>query len=267
MAKNDIILLDGIIDQRTAEHLPSSSRDEVFEYLAFEQVLKDYDLSREELEHGWVDGADDGGIDGLFTIINGHLLRDPDTFAWPKRTASIDLIVITAKHHATFQQAPVNSLLATIPELLDLAHAKDELDGQYSGVLLAGRELFHLAYRRRAAARPTLSFRFIYASRGDQAAIAPNVSARALQVISVVQSLFSSSMASFDFVGAADLVRLYRRTPSFALSLPFLEYLSRSGDSYLLLTTLSHYAEFVRDDQGHLRRYLFDSNVRDFLAG
>ena len=56
MAKNDIVLLDGILDQRTAEGFPSQKSDEVFEYLAFEQVLKDYDLSREEIEGGWVDG-------------------------------------------------------------------------------------------------------------------------------------------------------------------------------------------------------------------
>ena len=64
MAKNDLVLLDGILDQRVTEGLPSPNLDEVFEFLVFEQVLKDYDLSREELDAGWVDGRDDGGIDG-----------------------------------------------------------------------------------------------------------------------------------------------------------------------------------------------------------
>ena len=50
MAKNDVILLDGIIDQRLAEGLPSNERDEVFEFLCLEQLLKDYDLSRDEIE-------------------------------------------------------------------------------------------------------------------------------------------------------------------------------------------------------------------------
>src|SRR5438477_11339221 len=48
--KNDIVLLDGILDQRIAESYPSRNSDEVFEYLAFEQILKDYDFSREEIE-------------------------------------------------------------------------------------------------------------------------------------------------------------------------------------------------------------------------
>ena len=124
MAKNDIVLLDGIIEQRVAERLPSQERDEVFEYLAFEQILKDFDLSRDEIESGWVDGRDDGGLDGFFTLVNGHLLRDPDTFAWPKSSALIDVVLITAKHHPTFQQVPLNNLLATIPELFDLGRDK-----------------------------------------------------------------------------------------------------------------------------------------------
>ena len=266
MAKNDIVLLDGILDQRVAEGLPSHQSDEVFEYLAFEQVLKDHDLSREEIESGWVDGRDDGGVDGFFTIVNGYLLRDPATFAWPKRSATLDVVIITAKHHATFQQAPLNNLLATLPELFDLGREKAELKGRYSDALLKARALFHLAYRRLAAITPALSFRFVYASRGDAAAVAENISARAAQIIEVAQSLFSSSCSTFDFLGATELVSLYRRTKTFSLSLPFVEYLSRSGDGYILLTRLVDYCAFVKDDNGHLRRYLFDSNVRDYLG-
>jgi AIPR protein len=257
---------DGILDQRAADGLPSHRGDEVFEFLVFEQVLKDYDLSREELESGWVDGRDDGGVDGFFTIVNGHLLRDVDVFAWPKRNATLEVVIVTAKHHATFQQAPLNSMVATLPELLDLGRDKTRLDGSYSDILLKARSLFHLAYRRLASISPTLSFRFVYASRGDPANVADNVRARANQVVAVTDALFSSSSATFDFVGATELVTLYRRTKTFSLALPFVEYLSRSGDSYVLVVRLTDYSSFVTDENGNLRRYLFDSNVRDYLG-
>lgn len=52
MAKNDVILIDGIVDQRVADGLPSAQRDEVFEFLVLEETLKDYDLSRDEIESG-----------------------------------------------------------------------------------------------------------------------------------------------------------------------------------------------------------------------
>jgi hypothetical protein len=52
MAKNDSILIDGIISQRAADRKPSEDKGEVFEYFAFEQILKEYDLSEEELAAG-----------------------------------------------------------------------------------------------------------------------------------------------------------------------------------------------------------------------
>lgn len=265
MAKNDLVLLDGIIEQRLTENLPSGNLDEVFEFLAFEELLKDYDLSVEEIDAGWVDGRNDGGIDGFFTLVNGHLLRDAEAFNWPRRNASIDVWIITAKHHATFQQAPLNSLLASLPELLDLSVEKDHLCDAYSEVLIKARSLLHLAYRRLASVRPTLCFRFAYVSRGDSAIVAENVRARANQIVVLTKSLFSACSAQFDFVGASELVGLYRRTKKFSLDLPFLEYLVRGQNSYALLTRLDNFCHFV-SDEGHLRRYLFDSNVRDYLG-
>ena len=44
MAKNDLILIDSIIEERVSNKLPSDKKDEVFEFLAYEQVLKEYDL-------------------------------------------------------------------------------------------------------------------------------------------------------------------------------------------------------------------------------
>ena len=69
MAKNDVILLDGIIDQRVADNYPSDQRGEVFELFALEELLKDNDLSSEEIESGWIDGQGDGGsMDFIFLL-------------------------------------------------------------------------------------------------------------------------------------------------------------------------------------------------------
>jgi hypothetical protein len=266
MAKNDTILLDGVIGQRVADALPSNRIDEVFEFLAFEQLLKDYDLSREEIESGWVDGRDDGSIDGFYTFVNGHLVRDPNNFAWPKRHAEIEVWILVCKHHDTFQQQPLNALQASISELFDLSTDNTNLTGSYSKEILESRAIFDIAYRRLSPASPVLSIHFAYVSRGDASAVAENVQARANQVVEVTQSLFSCSTIRLEFVGASELVSLYRRTKKFSIELPVLEYLSRGQSGYVVLTDLEEYARFVTDDGGNLRRYLFDSNVRDFLG-
>ena len=266
MAKNDVILLDGIIDQRLAEGLPSRERDEAFEFLVLEETLKDYDLSRDEIESGWIDGRNDGGIDGFYILINGHLLDDGEDFVWPKSNAAIDVWLFTCKHHATFLQAPLDSILATLQELFNFSLAKNELRGSYSGLLLGFRSLFHLAYRRLSIGRPIIRFNIVYASRGDTNQIGESIAARARQIENAVSTLFSSCSVRFQFIGASELVELHRRSKTFSLDLPFTEHLATGKNSYVLLVRLEDYWRFVSDENGHLRRYLFDSNVRDFLG-
>ena len=65
MAKNDIILIDGIIDERIKAKVPSCDKGEALEYLANEQILKNFDLSKDELENGSVVFR----MDGDFTFL------------------------------------------------------------------------------------------------------------------------------------------------------------------------------------------------------
>lgn len=266
MAKNDVILLDGIIDERVAEGLPSKERDEVFEFFCLEQLLKDYDLSPDELEAGWVDGRDDGGFDGVFILINGHLLEDPTEFTWPKSHASIDVWLISSKHHSTFLQAPLDTMLATIQELFDLSRAEGGLHGSYSEEILEFRSFLETTLRRLSIGRPTLNFNVTYASRGDTNEVGTSVAARARQIEAELATLFSSCVARFRFVGASELVESHRKSKTFSLELPFLEHLATGKNSYVLLVRLEDYWKFVSDEKGNLRRYLFDSNVRDYLG-
>src|SRR5208337_518897 len=231
-----------------------------------EEVLKAYDLSRDEIESGWIDGRNDGGIDAFYVLVNGRLLDDVDDFVWPRSNASLDIWIFTCKHHSSFLQAPLDSILATIQELFDFAIDREGLQGTYSEELLSVRSLFHHAYRRLSIGRPIINFHVIYASRGDTEQVGESVAARARQIESTVSHLFSSCSVRFEFIGAAELVDFHRKARRFAIDLPFLEHLATGKDSYVLLVRLEDYWEFVSDESGHLRRYLFDSNVRDFLG-
>lgn len=264
MAKNDTILLDGIIDERTGQKIPSDRRDEVFEYLAFEQLLKDYDLSSDEIKYGSIDGRNDGGIDGFFIFVNGHFLVDTESFVWPRAGCEIEVWVINCKHHDTFQQAPLDKLNASFYELLDFSLGDNDLKGDYSDEVLTKRADLILAYRRLSPRLNKFRISFIYASRGDTSNIGDAIVARADQLIELTSSNFSNCSANFYFKGASELVELHRQRPNFSLELPFVELLSR-GENYVLLSKLRDYFEFV-SDHGKLRRYLFDSNVRDFMG-
>ncbi len=266
MAKNDMVLLDSIIEQRMNDGLPSKDLGEVFEFFVLEQVLKDFDLSKEDLEVGWTDGEDDGGIDGFYTFINGLLLKDISSFVWPKTNASVEVWLITCRHKDSFQQAPLDSLAASVQELFDLQKEREELKGKYSPEILDARNRFLNAYRRLSITRPSVSFRVMYCSRGEAPLVAEAIKARGRQIRDSLESLFSSCTSDISYVGPSELIESYRRVKAFALPLPFLEHLDTGKGSYVLLVRLMDYWKFVSDERGLLRRYLFDSNVRDYLG-
>lgn len=264
MAKNDKILIDGIIDDRVSLKLPSEKRDEVFEYFAFEQILKDYDLSIDELKSGSVDGRNDGGIDGFYIFINGHCLTDPLSFNWPKTGSLLDVWIITCKHHDTFKQAPLDNLAASLVELLDFRIENNYLKGDYSEQILKKRENLKFAYRKVSPRLTKFTINICYASRGNSSELGDSIVSRSNQITQISLDSFGSCNAEFLFVGSTELLDLQRKSPNFSLELPFIEALSR-GESYILLVNLSDYYKFVTDGD-KLRRYLFDSNVRDFMG-
>lgn len=267
MAKNDVVLLDVVLDRIVAgQGDDAPGRGETFERFVFDQVLKGFDLGEEEINAGWVDGRHDGGIDGFYVFVNGHMVVDSSHVDWPKSGGTLDVYLITCRHHDGFKQEPLDALLASLQELLDLAKDEDALAGAYSSEVLAARGRLNSAYRALSLSKPRVSFNVIYACRGDTNGLGPSIVARGKQIEALLSAYFSAARVSVAFLGASELVERYRQARSFALSLTFSEHLAASQDGYVVLADIAAYRDFVTDEQGHLRRYLFDSNVRDFLG-
>lgn len=129
MAKNDIILLDAIIEEQKDTLCPSEDIGKFFEYFCSSELLKNYDLEPKEIRDGITDGKDDGGIDSFYIFVNGHLLNDTSTFVFPNSNTAIDVYIITSKHGDTFKQEVLNSEISTITEFFDLSLTNDELKG------------------------------------------------------------------------------------------------------------------------------------------
>lgn len=267
MAKNDIVLLDSLVAKSKAQFTVAKDESELFELFVFDQVLKDYDLSYDELEAGWTDGMHDGGVDGLFIHVDGRPAT-PDTPEYAARkspTLAID--IFTVKHASGYEQQAIDQLLGSLAELLDLGVDRTDLKYPYNDDILEQRDLFSVVYIALADRQPSVTIRIHYCSRGDAAKIATPIQGRADALRGLLKDLFSNATVSFQFWGAAELLQMARRQRDFTLRLPFVEtYISREGKNYILLCTLSAYYRFITDDGGQLRRYLFDSNVRDYLG-
>lgn len=67
------------------------------------------------------------------------------------------------------------------------------------------------------------------------------------------------------FLGARELLDLTRKERNYTLTLKIVENpLTKSLDNYVVLSSLVDYYKFTVDEEGNLRKYIFDSNVRDF---
>ncbi len=265
MSGNDSILIDGIIDERIEQNLPSKKRGEAFELFAAEQITKDYNISLAEVMLCSMDGRDDGGIDYCFIFVNGHLLTSTALFFWPRTNAEIEVFIITSKHHDTYKQAPLDNMVASVDELFNFRLSSKELKGSYSKKIQDFRERLKFAYKKTAQNLTNIYVNYYYVSRGDSSQVGGSIQARADQIVEMTKQCFSNCISSFKFFGSSELISLNRKKKTFVLELPFNECFS-SGERYVLLSKIQDYYKFMIDENGKLRRYLFDANVRDYMG-
>ena len=264
MAKNDLILLDGIIDEYRANNIPSNKLDEVFEYFATEQILKDYDFTREEILSGSVDGHNDGGIDEFYIIVNGHLAEKIPIEVWPRTNSELVVYFITCKHEDSFRQLPINNLIASIQQLLDFSIPSSELTSSYNEKVLRKREQLISTYKKLAISLSKFEIRLFYACRGTEE-IEENIRSKAKQAETICENSFSECNAIFEFIGNSKLLEIYRERPNEISDLRFDKCIELNGQ-YVVLVRLDHYRKFITDSKGNLCKRLFESNVRDYLG-
>lgn len=264
MANNDKILIDGIIDERVDLCIPSNRRDEAFEYFSIEQILKDYAFSKDEILEGVVDGKDDGGIDAIYIVVNGHLITDIDSFLWPKSGCELEVYIITCKHHDTFKLATVDSLVASVTEYFDFGIDNDKLTGDYNEDVLNARTRLVESYRKVSTRLNSFALKILYASRGDSSIVGENIVSRSNQLTQIIDKCFSNADCQFIFFGSTELIEAYRKSKIYSFDIKFHDIMSKE-ETYLLLVGLKDYYDFISDED-KLKRYFFDSNVRSFMG-
>ncbi|HAX74308.1 MAG TPA: hypothetical protein DCY88_00330 [Cyanobacteria bacterium UBA11372] len=265
MSSNDVIVLNSILNQKKIELANTFSDNDYFEIFTFEQALKDYDLSYDELLSGRVDGADDGGIDGFFVFINNEILDDDVDLTIIRRNPIIDIYIIQAKVSSSFQEAAIEKFIATIQDVFDLAKNIRDIQKYYNSAIIEKVETFRNAYVTLANRHPEIRVIYVYASKGNCLDIHHKVEHKAENLKNITQRYFVKADIEVKFLGARELLEAARQEKTYSLQLRFLEnYISRGEDNYIVLSGLKDYYEFVTDNNGNLRKYLFESNVRDY---
>jgi hypothetical protein len=265
MTSNDRIILGQVLEQQRLAIAPHLDLADYFELFTAAQVLKDYDLSYDEIQSGVVSGGGDGGIDCFYALVNGELLQEDTDVSDLKRNIQMEAVLIQAKTGSGFSETVMDRFLAAAEDLFDLSKSVSSLSAVYNAELLEAVTRFREAYGALAARFPKLSVRFIYgAAQGDH--VHANVLRKGARVKNAVQRHFSAAEIEVSFLGARQLLDLARRVPTTAYELRLAENpISATGDvAFVCLVSLRDFHRFITDTEGHLHRQIFEANVRDY---
>ncbi len=263
MSKNDIILLDNILESQTKES-PYDSIGEMFEYFVYSQMQKNYGITQEEILNGVVDGSLDGGIDAIYTYVNGDLLVDLESFYWPRVCSELEINIYTCKHYEHFKMETINCMHSSILEFFDFTKADNELITNFNEEILLKRKEIIEAYNRASLNLNSFSINLFYARRGDEDDVSTDIKAKGDLLVEKLKLMFPNSYVNFYYVGRQTLINKYRKKENYNIRLKF-DSIITYDNSYIILANLKNYYDFVTEEN-ELKRYLFNSNVRDFLG-
>lgn len=263
MPSNDLMLLRNVLEQGKKERYPQISDSNYFEIFVTEQVLKNYELSDDEIDAGITGGGNDGGIDGWFTFVGGQLLFEDTDLSAYKKPIIIDLFIIQTKRSEGFEGNALDKLSATLKEFLDFTKDLASLKSFYDEKLLQAALAFRKAYQQLASKFPSTRITIVYASLGNTSQIHPNTSRKAELLELEVKEFLPNCETHFFFHGANELLGLAGTSPSNILQVDLFDYIA-GNSAYLALINLRDYYKFITDEKQNLRKHIFETNVRDY---
>lgn len=259
---NDQIILDQILHDRIAESEPGTTLQEYFEIYTASEILKDHDLTYDDIIYGLVGSAGDGGIDAIYTFLNGEQIKEDTPINPNQKKNHIDLYIIQAKTSTSFTETAIVKFRESAEDLFNLANLPDNYSTRYNPEIIERVNHFRVVYAKLARSFPTLSLKYSYATLGTDPH--PNVEGKVPKLREGILRMFSGANFDFQFIGASRLLEMTREIPTTSRVLEVAESpIGTASGSYVCLVSLSKYFSFICDS-GALARSIFESNVRDY---
>lgn len=257
----DQVVLKRILSDLRAEEGNERTESDFFEAFSAEQILKDNDLSYEEIENGIVGKGGDGGIDSVFLFINGVLISEDTEVPDVSKGAKVQLHIVQSKTSTGFTAVPLKHFQDTFEELFNVGADIEEHESKYNSAIVSKAEKFREVYLKLATKKPELEIQFYYATHGTD--VHPDTAKRADKLRACVTKIYSNAEVNVNFLGARDLVTLYNQVPSSSRILKTVHMFGSADGSYVCLSQLTEFYEFISENNS-LVRDIFEANVRDY---
>ena len=260
---NNQMLLKTCVEQEFSETTTYTNTNDYFEFFSATQILKNYNLSDDEVENGIVGSGNDGGCDGIYVFLNGDLLTvDQIQNLSATKGSILNLTIIQSKETASFKEATIMNWKAVSENLLNMSNDIDAFSTRYTEAVRDSFRLFRDALTKLIRNQIKVHIQYFYVTYATE--IHPNVEAQAEELKNAVLGLYPSAKVEVSFVGADELMELYYSDVNINLFLADTPITLGSNVEYVALVNLSTYYNFITDNTGSLRRNFFEANVRDY---
>lgn len=262
---NSQILIKECVAQSFRDSDEYDDEASFFEYFSSSQILKDYDLSDDEIENGIVGSSGDGGCDSIYIFLNKNLvLPDQIDSIIPSKESKVEMVIIQSKRETSFKESAIQKWKDVSNNLLSLSNSLSDFTTRYNDDVRESFGFFRDLYTKLLRSRVKLEFKYIYVSYAEE--LHPNVKQQAEELKELVCKLFPNAKVNIEFVGAAELYDKYNTPAETIVNLPLAEVPIALGKNknYVGLVSLKDYYRFIVSEDNILRRKFFEANVRDY---
>lgn len=265
---NTTIILNGCIKQFKEENDLSLADSEVFELFSLSQILKNEDISFENIMDSITDGGQDGGIDSIIILHNGECVES-DTDYKCNSSSIIRLIITQSKAEKSFKESTLDKLITSIPELFNLEAQKTDLTKRFNPQIIEKRDIFCDLWKKVIMSGGKIEVSLNYACLANDIEITSSFSSKQQQLVAICKNWLSTDSVDFTCYSSKELLSLFqthRRSRSKLVfkDTPLSVNYSDSGLGYIGLVKISDYKKFLTLDDGRINDELFESNIRHF---
>lgn len=251
--------------------------DNAFEAFSTEQIFKDQDIAMDEVLIGLVGESMDYGIDGVFIYLNDELINNLEEIELQNKM-SLDLHFLQYKNTNTISESVIDKFIVATDIIFDLEKDLEAYRSVISESLLEKLELIHNVIKKIAIKHPKINISFHHVSKGDS----QNIYGPKFENLSYLNKInilrdrtLGSNLGNMDFsykiIDAEALLQLLRKEPNYSLPLKLnenpiaIDYNEANQRGYIASVNVIEYYKFLCDPTDNsLRKYLFESNIRDF---
>jgi hypothetical protein len=239
------------------------SDDDVFEMFCANVLLRDADLSYQQIANGIVDGSKDGGIDAIYLFVDRSLVEEDTDLAVFKNSPEIEIVILQAKNQESFKEGPVDKLSSSLPMLLDLSVKTNSLVETYNEDVISGFERYRDVLGTLSSRFPSIKLSIYYCAKADE----PNsvIIAKSISLEKALKKLVTGDVHAV-FVDSDLLYEKARAQSRYVGELNVVSTPLFGNSSYVALCKLSDYTKFISHPGNSLALLtrLFESNVRDY---